>query len=175
MIVVGILTPNAAAAVGAVARRAAADGASRVEVVGVAPAGLDGDRLLLALVAAGVGHATVTRSAAATIEPADLDLALRYLPDIKVIVLAAPEPTLLRVAADGSTWSSATLVVIGPIDAEAAGIADGAGAILLDPPSDDPDEAFAGLVAAFARRVDAGEPPASAWRSTLATLAVDAV
>ena len=45
--------------------------------------------------------------------------------------------------------------------------------LFADVPSTDPDEAFAGLVAAFARRVDAGEAPATAWRSTLASLAVD--
>ncbi|HJP89111.1 MAG TPA: hypothetical protein VJ850_08765 [Candidatus Limnocylindrales bacterium] len=173
MIVVGILTPNAAPAIGAVARRAATGGGARVEVVGVAPAGGDGDRLLLELVSAGVGHATVTRSGATTVEPADLELALRYLPDVRVIVLVAPEDQLLRVAAAGSSWSGAALVVIGPLDAAATMAAADAAAIVLEPPAHDPDEAFAGLVAAFARRVDAGEAPARAWPSTLASLAVD--
>jgi hypothetical protein len=173
VIVVGILAPGAAAAVGAVARRAAASGGARVEVVGLASAGPDGDRQLLELAAAGVGHATVTRSDASTIEPADLELALRYLPDIRVIVLASPEPALLRMAAEGSSWSSASLVVLGPLDGDAADVAGAAGAIILEPPKHDPDEAFAGLVAAFARRVDAGDAPAGAWRSTLASLAVD--
>ena len=45
-----------------IARRAAATGA-RTEIVGVAPAGPAGDRQLVELAAAGVGHATVTRSA----------------------------------------------------------------------------------------------------------------
>lgn len=173
MIVVGILAPRSAPAIGAVARRAALGGGARVEVIGVASGGPDGDRLLLELARAGVGHATVTRSGAATIEPADLELALRYLPDIRVIVLAAPGGSLLRVAADGSSWSAATLVILGPLDDDGAAVADAAGAIVLDPPASDPDEAFAGVVAAFARRVDAGEAPAGAWRSTLASLAVD--
>jgi hypothetical protein len=173
MIVVGVLTPHADAAVGAVARRAASGGGARVEIVGVAPAGVDGDRVLGAFAAAGVGHATVTRSEAPMIEPADLELALRYLPDVRVIVLGAPDPGLLGVAADGSSWSGAALIVLGPLGAEAVAIADAAGAIVLEPPSSDPDEAFAGLVAAFALRLDAGEGAASAWRSTLASLAVD--
>ena len=172
MIVVGILAPGAAAAVGAVARRAAGGGA-RVEVIGVAPTGADGDQNLLALATAGVGHATVTRSAAGGIEPADLQLALRYLPDVRVIVLVAPDAGLLRVAAEGSSWSAATLVVLGPLSAEATAGADAAGAIVLEPPARDPDEAFAGLVAAFSARVDAGESSTAAWRATLASLAID--
>jgi hypothetical protein len=173
MIVVGVLAPGAAPAVGAIARRAAAVEGSRIEVVGLAPTGPDGDQLLLGLATAGVGHATVTRSAAATIEPADLELALRYLPDVRVVVLVAPEAALLRTAASGSSWSGAALVIVGPLDAEAAAVVDGSAAILLGPPTHDPDEAFAGLVAAFARRVDAGEPADAAWRATLTALAVD--
>ena len=178
MIVVGILAPNAAAAVGAIAHRAATrDGSgaagARVEVVGVASAGGDGERLLLGFAAAGVGHATVTRSAAPTVEPADLELALRYLPDVRVIVVVAPEAALLRVAVAGSSWSGATLVVLGPLDADATNVVESSDAILLEPPAHDPDATFAGLVAAFARRIDAGEASADAWRATLAALAVD--
>ena len=169
----GILAPGAAAAVGAIARRAAAGGGARVEVIGVAPAGADGDRQLLDLASAGVGHATVTRSGASTIEPADLELALRYLPDIRAIVLVAPDASLLRTAADGSSWSAATLVLIGPLAEDAVGVAEAAAATVLEPPAQDPEEAFAGLVAAFARRLDAGEKPAAAWRSTLNALSVD--
>lgn len=172
VITVGILAPGAAPSVGAVARRAAAGG-SRVEVVGVAPAGPEGDRQLLDFAAAGVGHATVSRSAAEAIEAADLELALRYLPDIRVVVLVAPDASLLRAAAVGAAWAGATLLLIGPLAADAAAVADDAGAIVLDPPARDPDEAFAGLVAAFAGRLDAGEDAAGAWRSTLASLAVD--
>ena len=175
MIVVGILAPGASPLVGAVARRAAAGGGARVEVVGVAAAGAAGDRLLLGFAAAGVGHATVTRSGASGIEPADLDLALRYLPDIRVIVLAAPEAALLQVAVAGSAWSGATLVLVGPLAADAVSVAEGSGAFVLDPPPSDPDEAFAGLVAAFARRLDAGEEASAAWRATLASLSIDPI
>jgi hypothetical protein len=174
MIVVGVLTPSADPAVAAVARRAVAGGGARVEIVGLVPAGADGDRTLVALATAGVGHATVTRSDAGSIEPADLELALRYLPEVRVVVLVAPEAALLRIAVSGASWSGAMLVVIGPLGADAGTVAETAGAIVLEPPKHDPDEAFAGLVAAFARRLDAGEDGAAAWRSTLAALAVDA-
>lgn len=196
MIVVGVLIPDASGAPGPsrsgavleIARRAAATGA-RTELVGVAPAGPAGDRLLVQLASAGVGHATVTRSAASGIEPADLDLALRYLPDVHVIVLAAPPGPLLATAIAAAGWSGAMLVVLGPLDEDAAAVLDsadpGAGPtadaatagpgtpIVLDPPAHDPDAAFAGLVAALAVRLDAGDPPGAAWSATLAALAVD--
>jgi hypothetical protein len=173
MIVVGVFAPGAAPAVGAIARRAAAPGGHRVEVVGVMPAGASGDAALLELAAAGVGHATVTRSAAPTIEPADLDLALRYLPDIRVVILVASDAGLLEVATAASAWSAATLILIAA-DAEAAhaGLPEG-GAIVLQAPDRDPDDAFAGFVADLARRVDDGAAAAAAWKATVAALAID--
>jgi hypothetical protein len=131
VIVVGILLPGDASSDAAIeiARRAAATGA-RTEIVGVAPAGPVGDRQLVELAAAGVGHATVTRSGAAGIEPADLELALRYLPDIRAVVLVEPAAALLAIASAASTWSGATLIVVsaaatdaGDTDPAAAGAA----------------------------------------------------
>jgi len=174
VIVVGILGADGAA-VPEIARRAAATGA-RTEVVGAAPIGAAGDRLLLRLATAGVGHATVTRGttrAEPPIEPADLDLALRYLPEIRAIVLVAPPPTLLATAASAAGFTAATLVVVGPVDALALDAIATPGPIVLDPPAHDPDGAFAGLVAALAVRLDAGDPPAAAWATTLAALAVE--
>ncbi len=176
MIVIGILAPGSAASatVVEIARRAAGTGA-RTEVVGVAPTGSVGDRQLLQLAEARVGHATVTRSAASGIEPADLDLALRYLPDIRAIVLVDPAAPLLASAVAASSWSGATLVVVGSLEAGAAAVVDGAAVrpIVIEPPARDPDAAFAGVVAALAVRLDAGEDPAAAWQSTVAALALD--
>jgi len=200
VIVVGILAPGSDAdSVVEIARRAAGTGA-RTEVVGVAPAGPDGDRQLLALATAAVGHATVIRSAAGGIESADLDLALRYLPDVRAIALVRPAAQLLATALAASSWSGATLVIVGPVDDEATALLDGAGSglatdsagasnatsktasnaaarptspILLEPPARDPDGAFAGVIAALTVRLDAGESPASAWQSTVAALALD--
>lgn len=187
MIVVGILSPSPGAVV-EIARRSAATGA-RTEIVGVAPAGPVGDRQLGQLAAARVGHATVIRSGAAGIEPADLDLALRYLPDVRAIVLVAPSASLLATASAASSWSGATLVIVGPLDADAtaaiapstaalapstdAGSDRSAAPIVLDPPARDPDGAFAGVVADLAVRLDAGEDVANAWRSTVEALALD--
>jgi hypothetical protein len=182
VIVVGILTSahagrSAGVSLVEIARRAAASGA-RTEVVGVAPAGPVGDRQLLELATARVGHATITRSAALAIDAADLELALRYLPDVRCIVVVAPTAAMLATAIAASAWSGAGLLVIGPLDEDAsaaiAAAPPGAGApIVLDPPARDPDGGFAGVVAALAVRLDAGEDPSSAWRTTVAALSLD--
>jgi hypothetical protein len=173
VIVVGILAPDATHAA-SIARRAAGTGA-RTEIVGVAPVGAAGDRQLAALAAAGVGHATVIRSGASGIEAADLELALRYLPEIRVVVLAAPTAGLLEAALAATSWLGAALLLIGPLDSEAAALLDAAepAPIVLAPPARDPDDAFAGVVAALAARLDAGDAPASAWRATVSSLGLE--
>ena len=76
-----------------VARRAATSGGS-VQVVGVVPDRAEGDRILLELATANVGHAAVLREPARDLEAADLDLALRYLPEVRVIVVVALAPAV---------------------------------------------------------------------------------
>ena len=155
-----------------VATRAAATGA-RVEMVGAAPSGPEGDRRLLALAEPGVGHATVIRSGADRLDAADLELALRYLPDLRAIVLVAPEPQLLPPAAAAAGWSGAALVLV--LSREVADTIAVPHAIVLEPPPSDPDATFAGFVAALAVRLDAGDDPATAWQATASSLAVDPV
>ena len=86
MIVVGFLgsTGRDDALAFEVARRAAATGA-RVEMVGVATPDEAGDKRLLDLAKAGIGHATVVRSGSEGLDAADLDLALHYLPEIRAM------------------------------------------------------------------------------------------
>ncbi|HET9852998.1 MAG TPA: hypothetical protein VFP56_10890 [Candidatus Limnocylindrales bacterium] len=116
MIVVGVLAAPESSAVAEVARRAASIG-SKVEVVGVVPGDAAWDRVLFELTAAGVGHATVVRSERGSIEPADLELALRYLPDVRAVVLMEPPAGLVSTASAGADFAGATLVVVGPLDA----------------------------------------------------------
>src|SRR5690349_21789045 len=150
-----------------VARRAAATGA-RVEMVGVAAPDSGGDALLVQLAAAGIGHATVIRTGATGLEAADLDLALRYLPDIRAMVLVEPASDLLAPAAAASGWSGAGLVIVSSRAADTAPDTAAAPlAIVLEPPATDPDGTFAGLLAALAVRIDAGDDPATAWKSTV--------
>jgi len=175
MIVVGFL--GAAGRAGdlalEVARRAAATGA-RVEMVGVAAPDAAGDARLVELAAAGVGHATVVRSGADSLDAADLDLALHYLPEIRAIVLVGPDTSLIAPAAAESSWSGAGLVLVSSKGA-APDTSAVPNAIVLEPPPSDPDGTFAGLVAALAARLDAGQDPAAAWKATASALAVDPV
>ncbi len=172
MIVVGILVPSSPAAepILDIARRAAAAG-RRTEVVGTVPGDAAGDGRLIELSAAGVGHATVTRTMADP-EAADVELALRYLPDVQVVVLVAPPPALVPVAASAAAWSGAQLILVDEV-APAAPLA--VEPIVLDAPASDPDGTFAGFVAALAVRLDAGVKPGVAWGETVAALAADRV
>jgi len=89
-------------------------------MVGAVPGDPAGDRRLVELAQAGVGHATVIRTSASAIEPADLELALRYLPEIRAIVLVRPDASLLPAATAAATWTAAGLVVIEPAGAHVA-------------------------------------------------------
>ncbi|HSL97777.1 MAG TPA: hypothetical protein VK831_04310 [Candidatus Deferrimicrobiaceae bacterium] len=172
MIVVGTVTPSAPdpPAVLAIARRCAAAGA-RTEIVGSLPEGPAEDRRLIELATAGAGHAALRRTAAEP-EPADVDLALRYLPDVRVIVLVRPARPLLSAAAVAAAWSGAVLVLVdesaGPDDLPVE-------PLVLTPPDQDPDETFAGFVAALAVRLDGGADAHRAWDETVAALAADRV
>ncbi|TAK02455.1 MAG: hypothetical protein EPO36_02180 [Chloroflexota bacterium] len=167
-------------AVGVGERAAAAK--AEVQVVGVVADDAAGDRLLAGLAGQRVGHAAVLREPPRDLETADLDLALRYLPDIKVIVTVGVAPTIVRVASDHAEWLGARLVVVetperrgeAPVVGEPPQIEEIAeGAIVLEAPASDPDGTFAGFVGALAARLDAGATPADAWAATTHDLAVD--
>ncbi len=159
-----------------IAQRTAAAGGT-VQVVGIVPDGADGDRRLMDLSASGVGHAAVLRTAQRPLERADLELALRYLPDVRVVVAAEVNPALLPVIAEGAGYAGAQLVVVaraaqpGPADDAALP----AMAIVLQAPATDPDGTFSGFVGAFAAGLDAGAAPEEAWLATIRALAVDPV
>ena len=158
----------------AIATRAAAAG-STVQVVGIIPDGTDGDRRLLALVAAGLGHAAVLRTASRPLEAADVELALRYLSDLRVVVAADPAPALLPALVDGAAYAGATLVVVEQAGQSSRTENLPTSAIQLEAPKTDPDGTFAGFVGAFAARLDGGAVPADAWDATVRDLAVDPV
>ena len=160
----------------AVARRAAANGAS-VQVVGVLAEGPVADRLLLELAAEGIGHAAVLREPARELEAADLDLALRYLPEVRVVVIVEMPAPIVATAADRTQWSGAALIVVSRASAGGAVLPAELpdGAIVLEAPASDPDATFAGFVGAFAARLDAGATAADAWAATTRELAVDPV
>jgi hypothetical protein len=160
----------------AVAARAASAGAV-VQLVGVVPDDDDGDRQLLELATANVGHAAVLRGPARDLEPADVDLALRYLPDVRVIVTVDVAPAGVAVASERAGWSGAALVVIRSVrdqgPATSPELPDSA--VVMEAPASDPDGTFAGFVGTFAARLDAGATSTDAWAATTRELAVDPV
>lgn len=163
----------------AIARRAVREGA-RVELIATVPDGPRGDAHLAKLATSGVGHAAVLRSPASALEAADLELALRYVPDVRVVVVAEDEAALWTVAADAAAWSGASLVLISGDHAGGESKAPApeptpapTDAIVLTGPARDPDEAFAGLVARLAARLDAGDDPGESWRAVSQRLGLE--
>lgn len=160
---------------------AAARAGSPVQVIGIVADGAEGDQLLLNLAEAGVGHAAVLRALDRPMESADIALALRYLPDVAVVVAADLAPDLLGAVTDGAAFADASFVIVRADDKDGPAAADGAASDIADAatvlmaPRTDPDGTFAGFVAAFAGRLDTGDVPADAWAKTLQKLAVDPV
>ena len=155
---------------------AAAKAGAAVQVIGIVPDGAEGDRLILELAEAGIGHAAVLRTLARPMEPADLALALRYLPEVDVVIGVDLGADLLSSLAAGAAFAGAPLVVVEGAGGHATDDpAMPVEATVLVAPASDPDGTFAGFVAAFAVRLDRGEVPADAWAATLQALAVDPV
>lgn len=189
--------PPGLAGIGALAALAAARAGAQVQLVGRAGDDIDGDAVVLALAGAGIGHAALLRARVATpvmtdppepavgeppdegesiagsdpgLDPADVDLALRYLPDFRVLVVA-PEVTVeTAVVADrAAAWMGATSIRL-VRDPDAVSPPDGPdGTIVLGAPAHDPDGAFATLVGALAAAIDGGEDAATAFRAVIAT------
>jgi ribokinase len=103
-----------------------------------------------------------TLPAGLSVDAADLELALRYVPDYRVLVVAGDlDPSALEAVVAAAGWSGAHLVVLPPDGASMAGIPDAATA--LQRPATDPDSAFAAMVAGYAVALDRGDEPRSAF------------
>jgi ribokinase len=101
------------------------------------------------------------------LEAPDVDLALRYLTDFAVVVLATPGEDLARVVASAVNWAGAHLVAVVPIDEHEPPELP-ADSIVFEAPEVDPDGAFATMVGSFAAALDAGEAAGDAFRATVA-------
>ena len=178
--VCGEVAERAAGGVSAteIARRAVTAG-SFVQLVAIVPDDPEGDRRLLELAAAGVGHAAVLRGPNRPLEAADVDLALRYLADVRVVIAIGLEAGPVATAAERAAWSGATLLVVVPSSRTAAGAGTAvaadlpSGAFVLEAPRSDPEGTFAGFVGTLAAGMDAGASPADSWALTTRALAVD--
>lgn len=108
------------------------------------------------------------------LEPADLDLALRYLSDYRVVVVAEPmAEALLEVVVAAVGWTGASLVAV--VDRSGPPASLPRGATVLEAPPEDPDGTFAGVVGAFAAALDRGDPPADAFAAVSSGLGWQAV
>lgn len=95
------------------------------------------------------------------LDAADLELALRYLPDYRVIVVAqALEPAAMRTVVDAAGWSGARLVILGAGQAMPDDLPPGT--TVLEPPPG-VDAPFAAVVARYAAELDRGTEPGTAF------------
>lgn len=131
----------------------------------------DGNEIAAPVASASVG---VSDEPVPTIDAGDLDLALRYLPDHTVVVVAERlgADALAVVAADCSYVAAALVLIIEP---RSEPLETPPGATLLEAPRSDPDGVFGRTVGRFAAALDRGSSGAQAlaeatagsgWQST---------
>lgn len=102
-----------------------------------------------------------------TLEAADVELALRFLPGAGVIVVAGPLAEAATAAAvDGAAYAAARLIVLVPAGAKPPSVP--ADATLLEAPAED-DGSFGRLVGIFAGALDAGVEPRAAFEEAVTT------
>jgi hypothetical protein len=187
--------PVATGSAARIALAAASSGGS-VQLVGKVGEDTDGEALVLALAQGHVGHVAVLRDPARAtprevssdgdaadasagepatdatprpaLEAADVELALRYLTEFRVVVLAddLDEPAV-RVVGDAVGWSNATLIALVP-EGRAEPTELPPDAIVLGAPAGDSDGAFDRLVGGLAAAIDAGADPRVAFRELVA-------
>ena len=189
-------SPVATGSAARIALAAASHGAA-VQLVGKVGEDPDGEALVLTLAQGHVGHVALLRDPAhatprdlladgsapdpaagdpaasdatprPALEAADVELALRYLTEFRVVVLAddLDEPAV-RVVADAAGWSNATLIALVPEGhAELTDLPPDA--IVLGAPAGDADGAFDRLVGGLAAAIDAGADPRVAFRELVA-------
>ena len=96
------------------------------------------------------------------LDGADVALALRYLPEYGVVVVAHPSPTVLAEAGRAAAWASAHLVVLARPTDPTDGAADlPADALVLV--ADGSATGVAATIGRYAAAVDAGTAPADAF------------
>ena len=148
-----------------IAVAAAATGAS-VQLVGKIRDDESGDEAILALGRVSVGHAAILRdSVATTLDTGDIELALSYLTDFRVIVAAEPiDPDAAKVVADAASYAGAHLIWAVGKGSEPPRSTDAL--TVLDAPKEG-GGAFAKLVGSYAAGLDAGVPAERAFREAV--------
>lgn len=173
---------------------AAARAGASVELVGSIGDDPEGDRVVVLLGQAGVGHAALLRDPAGhtpvgpaepaqraepaepsepseptgsrtpvpRLEAEDVELGLRYLAEIRVLVLAEPlEPGAQMAAIEAAGYHSAAVVAVVPQHSQLAPALAEAGTVLEAP--DDDVASFAELVGRYAAGMATGNTPRDAF------------
>jgi len=100
-----------------------------------------------------------------SLDAGDIDLALKFLPQAGVVVLADALPdAAIAVAAEGAAFATARLIVLVPTGAVPPAVADDA--TVLEMPTDD-DGSFGRLVGVFAAALDTGADAKAAFREAV--------
>jgi ribokinase len=174
---------------------AAARAGAEVELVGSIGDDPEGDRVVVALGRAGVGHAALLRDPATRtpllgqargarplprLDAADIELGLRYVHDCRVLIVGAElADDALSAALEAADYHAAAVVILAPAGAVQPETL-GARVTLLERPTVEdgesvPDAAvvaatdadFAAFVARYAVLLDGGETPARAFAAAL--------
>ena len=99
------------------------------------------------------------------LDAGDLELALRYLPDSDVVVVAQPlDPAAVAAVVEGARWAGARLVSTFALD----GLPDDA--TVFEAPDENPEGAFASVVGRYAAALDRGVDPGAAFEEAAAGL-----
>ena len=178
--------PRAAGLAVGIARAAVAAGAD-VQLVGKLGDDPTGDAVLVDLARGGIGHPVTLRDPARrtpvgasaiaagprpVLEPADLELALDYVPDFRVLILTEIEgPDLIPPAVGAANFAGAHLIVLVGTRSELPSLP--ATSTVLASPARGRDGAFASVVADYAVALDAGVDSADAWREVSARLGAE--
>lgn len=180
----------------------AAKAGARVEVVGKLGDDPAGDALLLSLAREGIGHVAmlrdpgrptpvvaaqeeapdgdaVTASAPPVdgpgLEAADVGLALRYLPELQVIVAVHLTSDVLAEAVAATSWAETSLIVAVPADTAASDGPWAGPADALTVAVDDEDDSGAGAaIGRYAAALDGGQSDRAAFDALLAAIGTPA-
>ena len=170
--------PDALGGTAACAALAARNSGASVELVGSVPDDAVGDRIVIALGQAGIGHAAVLRDPSPQRPPrldaADASLGLSYVTECRVLLVAEPLPgDVLAVAAEAAAYHGAHLIAVVADTGAIASVALPADATLLQAPTaegsepGDPDD-FGATLGRYAAALARGVPADKAFRAALA-------
>ena len=116
------------------------------------------------------GAGPTTTADGPALDPADVDLGLRYLTEFAVVVVAeAVDEATVAIVAEAARWGDARMILVVP---GAAGIPEGlpTDVVVFEAPEADPDGVFATMVGLFAAGLDDGAEPEAAFRDSLGSV-----